>query len=487
MKVASCMPDQRTQQGRYGPLTLAQRLTLVTAYQANGGNMAAAMRVAGIASRRTAYRWWRRFEHAGAAGLQSRPRSRCMPGYVRKEIAERVCRLRQIHQTWGRRRIAQTLAKEHGAVVVSPGGVEAALRRAGLWQQDNGRTRTPVVSSELNSQRPIRLAAIMDALRRGLAADLAADAAEATRILTEEVWAPLQQAHANLRRVLRDPRIGGWLLRSWLQLGHSLMNTGEWERAQGVLWGLQQWLGEYEQDRSRNEYEAPVEGWSLRWDDIWLECHQYLSIVLRDIDAKSSIGYLEMARRSLQFTDRRRRESLNPVGAEANIERDLAKQQLRALHLARHNAPMVIREIQSSLDRSHELLSSPPGSAGMLAATLVTKATLYAKLAESVTSDDKQERTRHLSAMEQTLHRAFDVARQESSPILETYVVLHAAQLTLPQGMMSLSAELRRVARTILAFGYGGQAQQLLCLPGVRKILPHDLFERIEERFSAIY
>jgi transposase len=479
------MPDQRTRVERYGPLTLAQRQALVTAYQANGGNMAAAMRAADIASRRTAYRWWRRFEQAGAAGLCSCSRARRDHGYVRAEIAERACRLRQVHPTWGRRRIARALAQEHGAVVASPGGVEAALRRAGLWRRDNA--RTPVVASELRLWRPIRLTAIMEAVREGLAADLAADAAQSARILTNEVWTPLQRARVNLRQLARDPMIGGWLLRSWLQLGHSLMNTGGWERARGVLWGLWRWLDEHEEERARREHEAPVDGWSLRWDDIWLECQQYLSIVWRDSDAKASIGYLETARRSLHRNDRRRRASLNPVGAEANIERDLAKQKLRALHLAGHSAPSVISEIHSSLDRSAELLSSAPGSAGMLAATLVTRAALYAKLAENTISDNRQERARCLSEMERTVHEALEVARQESSPILETYVVLHAAQVTLPHGVTSLSADLRKVAQNMLAFGYGGQAQQLLRLPGARAILSPDLFERIEERFSTIY
>jgi hypothetical protein len=89
--------------------------------------------------------------------------------------------------------------------------------------------------------------------------------------------------------------------------------------------------------------------------------------------------------------------------------------------------------------------------------------------------------------MERTVHEALEVARQESSPILETYVVLHAAQVTLPHGVTSLSADLRKVAQNMLAFGYGGQAQQLLRLPGARAILSPDLFERIEERFSTIY
>lgn len=119
-------------------ITAGQRRALLESYR-ESGNMTAAMRAAGIASYATAYLWWHRYEAEGEAGLQPRSHARKTQPTLEErkpELARQISELRREHPEYGRVQIAQRLALAHeGQQVVSPGGVERVLRRAGLWRE----------------------------------------------------------------------------------------------------------------------------------------------------------------------------------------------------------------------------------------------------------------------------------------------------------------------------------------------------------------
>ena len=120
----------------YFPLTTpSQRRLLFETWQATG-DVAQACRVAHV-GRRTFYYWKPRFLAGGYPALERfeshapRQPHRTAPG-----VEERVVALRRERPDWGRRRLADELAKANGWVpLVSPNTVKRILRDAGLWPE----------------------------------------------------------------------------------------------------------------------------------------------------------------------------------------------------------------------------------------------------------------------------------------------------------------------------------------------------------------
>ena len=87
-------------------------------------------------SRRTFYNWKGRFEAEGYEGLSS-PRSRAPknPPKIAKEVEEQVKKMHCEHPSWGKRRIADELAKGNDwKALVSPNTVKRILKDFGLWE-----------------------------------------------------------------------------------------------------------------------------------------------------------------------------------------------------------------------------------------------------------------------------------------------------------------------------------------------------------------
>src|SRR2546423_781650 len=93
-------------------ITLQQKKTLIDVYQQTG-NMTQAMREAGIRSPKTAYLWWHRFCEGGEDALHPRSHARNTQKRLPNSIVEQICQLRYQEPEWGRRRIADELARRH--------------------------------------------------------------------------------------------------------------------------------------------------------------------------------------------------------------------------------------------------------------------------------------------------------------------------------------------------------------------------------------
>jgi transposase len=113
--------------------TPSQRRRVFETWEATG-DVEEACRVAHV-GRRTFYYWKPRFLAEGYAGLERfashAPRR---PHRTAPAVEERVVALRGQQPDWGKRRLADELARANGWVpLVSPNTIKRILRDAGLW------------------------------------------------------------------------------------------------------------------------------------------------------------------------------------------------------------------------------------------------------------------------------------------------------------------------------------------------------------------
>jgi transposase InsO family protein len=108
----------------------------------SGMPVAAAARVAGV-SRKTATKWWVRFQAEGSAGLSDRSRARLGPTSweTDAQMVGLVLRMREKFPTWGGRKIAARLVADGFGDVPAPSTITEILRRHGLLAPLRGRTR----------------------------------------------------------------------------------------------------------------------------------------------------------------------------------------------------------------------------------------------------------------------------------------------------------------------------------------------------------
>ena len=118
----------------YFPPTTAQQRRLLFAIWEATGDREEACRRAHVAQS-TFYNWKPRFETGGYEALDE-PLSHALqcPKVVSPEIEEQVIEQRRMQPAWGKRRIADELAKGNNWVpLVSPNTVKRILQDAGLW------------------------------------------------------------------------------------------------------------------------------------------------------------------------------------------------------------------------------------------------------------------------------------------------------------------------------------------------------------------
>ena len=115
--------------------TASQRKLLFQTWQATG-DVQLACRKAHV-SERTYYNWKPRFEKAGYQGLeQFASHAPKKPRRTPQTVQQKVIHLRRTHPKWGKRRIADEMAKANNWVpLVSPNTVRRILIDAGLWSQ----------------------------------------------------------------------------------------------------------------------------------------------------------------------------------------------------------------------------------------------------------------------------------------------------------------------------------------------------------------
>ena len=81
-------------------------------------------------------KWYGRYIEYGIEGIRKpRKHIRKNLGRIPEKYALRVIELKKINPNWGRRTVAKVLNGETKINVISPGGVQKVLERAGLWNK----------------------------------------------------------------------------------------------------------------------------------------------------------------------------------------------------------------------------------------------------------------------------------------------------------------------------------------------------------------
>lgn len=117
------------------PTTTAQQRKLLFETWETSGSVSEACRKAHV-GRGTFYYWKPRFEEQGYAGLETLAnRAPKKPAQTEPAIEQKVIGLRRERPDWGKKRIANELAKGNNWVpLVSPNTVKRILQKAGLWK-----------------------------------------------------------------------------------------------------------------------------------------------------------------------------------------------------------------------------------------------------------------------------------------------------------------------------------------------------------------
>ena len=122
---------------------MSQRQEFVTLAQAAGVNMSELCRRFGI-SRKTGYKWLRRYRAGGLPALQDRsPRPRRSPRRTSPAIEQRVVALRQAHPTKGSHVLARMLADRGDQAVPAKSTITAILQRHDLIAPAESAKRQP--------------------------------------------------------------------------------------------------------------------------------------------------------------------------------------------------------------------------------------------------------------------------------------------------------------------------------------------------------
>jgi transposase len=119
----------------YFPATTAQQRKLLFETWEATGNVTQACRIAHV-GRGTFYYWKPRFDQDGYAGVETfASRAPKNPPRTPPETEQKVVEMKRAHPTWGKKRIADELAKANSWVpLVSPHTVRRILKDAGLWE-----------------------------------------------------------------------------------------------------------------------------------------------------------------------------------------------------------------------------------------------------------------------------------------------------------------------------------------------------------------
>jgi hypothetical protein len=455
------------------PISQGQKLTLITVYQQTG-NMSRAMRESGVRSTRTAYLWWNRFCEEGEAGLLPRSHARKTQRTIAEGIVGSVRELRQVYPEWGRRRIADTLTSIYGKHVISPAGVEAILRHENIWKPENEKTNFSGNHSEqvtswmehghINDEMLLYL------IHQGLTRSEYSDAEGARRILQDRLWSPRQDRYALWNVVQRSPQIGKWLLRSRVVLGHSLMNTGRWEQAAMMLTETLTWIHEHEAWLRQQNWEEDA-AFRLSWGDAWVECMQYLAIVLQETDYERAQAYLSTTLIGLQ---RQWKPVIpkNPSAMISNVKRDVASLKIKKGQVTGRDIEYELEDIVSGVEPVHLV---PEKIAGID----VLWAKLYAGRAKAAHSESHLRYVHELERMEQSVQHTLTLVLQGPSPMLQTNYIADAAQLFQDNGMQLDDQLIIYAVRQCLANGYRREASQLLGLPGIGQLLDEEDLHRL--------
>lgn len=451
------------------PITLQQKQTLIAVYERTG-NMSQAMREASILSPKTAYLWWRRYCESGEAGLQPRSHARHTQERLPDETVERIRDLRRAEPGWGRRRIANALAQRYDEHV-SPAAIELTLRRAGLWNQSAQIPSgdPPAVAPPDWLRHGVDYDGLLATVQEGVHLSLQSIVQAANDILYQQVWHPLENNPRLLNQALATTRnhLDNWLLASRLALGHSLMNSGNWPQSARILRETLEWMAARPADLRQRTDEDASAAVSLRRDDIWLGSMHHLALMLaKQNQVEVGIGFLQTALIAL----RRNHRPVLPtdIAESGNLHRDLAHLKLRLRNVSSAQIHQHLLEAQHSAEEA--------GSLGAQAFTHFAWAKLYDHQARATSDRENSARRQYRDEMERAIHRALAVVESapDDRPMRLTLCYVDAAQLFLTHGMPVAEQWVQDAAHYCIHYGYGGQAQHLLNIPGVHLLLSTD-------------
>jgi len=127
------MKEKRKVKRYVRPTSFAQRRLMVELYLKTH-NISYSCRNAQV-SINTFRRWYPRYLEQGMEGIRRQKKHiRKNLGRVPEKYACRIIELKKKNPSWGRRTIASVIIKENNnKKVISPGGVQKVLERAGLW------------------------------------------------------------------------------------------------------------------------------------------------------------------------------------------------------------------------------------------------------------------------------------------------------------------------------------------------------------------
>jgi len=114
--------------------TFEQRKLLIDTYLKTH-NISLSCKKAGV-SLNTFRKWYDRYLEYGIEGIRKpRKHIRKNLGRIPEKYALRAIELKKKNPKWGRRTIASVMNGKNNNNVISPGGVQKVLERAGLWNK----------------------------------------------------------------------------------------------------------------------------------------------------------------------------------------------------------------------------------------------------------------------------------------------------------------------------------------------------------------
>jgi len=127
---------------------MSERLELVQLMGQERANVAALCRRFGV-SRKSAYKWRKRFKDKGTAGLKDLSRRpHTSPRQTSADIQARLLKVRKEHPAWGPRKLRRYLANRQVPNLPSPSTIDAILGRHGLIGSEESRKHSPLVRFE---------------------------------------------------------------------------------------------------------------------------------------------------------------------------------------------------------------------------------------------------------------------------------------------------------------------------------------------------
>lgn len=125
----------------YPRTTYSQRKLLFEIWEETG-DVLEACRQARV-SQGTYYYWRGRFKESGYEGLQKTKKTGPEKGMLTGEdLKKEVVQLKKEHERWGKKRIADELAKKNSWVpVISPNTVREILREKGMWTESESTSK----------------------------------------------------------------------------------------------------------------------------------------------------------------------------------------------------------------------------------------------------------------------------------------------------------------------------------------------------------